>query len=130
MILVDTNVIGEVVRPRPNPRVLEWFGKLTELAVSVITVDEIFFGLTARPSPRVERWLETFLERRCHILDVTAGIARHAGVLRGQLRARGKARAQSDMMIAATAALHGVSLATRNVRDFEDCGVVLVNPFS
>ncbi len=129
MTLVDTNVIGEIVRPRPNPQVFGWFGQLADLAVSVITVDEVFFGLTARPSPRVERWLTSFFERRCKVLDITAAIARHAGVLRGQLAARGKTRAQSDMLIAATAAIHGVSLATRNVRDFEDCGVVVVNPF-
>lgn len=130
MTVVDTNVIAEIVRPRPNPRVVAWFGQLTDIGVSVITVEEVFFGLTAKPSPRVERWLEAFLERRCRILDVTAAIARHAGVLRGQLAARGKTRAQSDMVIAATAALHGLSLATRNVRDFEDCGIVLVNPFA
>ena len=130
MILVDTNVLGEVVRPHPAPRVTAWFGALDAIAVSVITVEEIFFGLTAKPSPRVERWLTAFLAQRCTILEVTAAIARHAGVLRGQLAARGKTRAQADLLIAATAALHGVSLATRNVRDFEDCGVLLVNPFA
>ena len=130
MILVDTNIIGEVVRPRPDAGVMQWFGRLDDIAVSAITVEDVFFGLTARRSPRVERWLESFLDRRCKVLDVTAAIARHAGVLRGQLAGRGKARAQADMMIAATAALHGVSLATRNVRDVEDCGVVIVNPFA
>ncbi|HVV85214.1 MAG TPA: type II toxin-antitoxin system VapC family toxin [Kofleriaceae bacterium] len=130
MILLDTNVIGEIVRPRPDPRVVTWFGQLEDLAVSVVTVEEVFFGLTVRPSPRIERWLAGFLERRCKTLDVTAPIARHAGVLRGQLSARGKTRAQADMLIAATAAVHGVSLATRNVLDFEDCGVLVVNPFA
>jgi len=57
-------------------------------------------------------------------------IARHAGVLRGQLARRGRPRAQGDMLIAATAALHGLTLATRNERDFEDCGVTVVNPFA
>ena len=54
----------------------------------------------------------------------------NAGVLRGQLGRRGRPRAQADMLIAATAALHGLTLATRNVRDFEDCGVAVVNPFT
>jgi predicted nucleic acid-binding protein len=129
MILVDTNVLGEVVRPRPQARVLDWFGGLDDIALSAISIEEVFFGLTARPSPRVERWLESFIERRCKVLDVTAAIARHAGVLRGQLAARGKTRSQADMLIAATAAVHGVSLATRNVRDFDDCGVMITNPF-
>ena len=130
MILIDTNVLGELVRPRPQARVVTWFGGLDDLALSAITVEEVFYGLAARPSPRIERWLASFIDRRCRVLNVTAAIARHAGVLRGQLAARGKTRSQADMLIAATAAVHGISLATRNVRDFADCGVLLVNPFT
>jgi predicted nucleic acid-binding protein len=129
-ILVDTNVVSELARPRPDPRVIDWAGGLTTVMLSAVTVEEVFFGLSAKRSPRIERWFENFLSSDCQILEVTAPVARHAGILRGQLGRRGRPRSQADMLIAATAALHGLTLATRNERDFEDCGVTVVNPFS
>ena len=128
-VLVDTNIVGELARPRPNPAVTRWFGEIGPVALSVITVDEVFFGLTLRRNTRIERWFESFIDTECNVLEVTGIVARHAGVLRGQLAAKGQTRSQSDMLIAATAATHGLSLATRNERDFEDCGVLVVNPF-
>jgi len=74
-------------------------------------------------------WFESFIETRCHTIEISAAVARHAGILRGQLAARGRTRAQADMLIAATAALHGLTLATRNTSDFEGCGVASLNPF-
>ncbi|HEX2689321.1 MAG TPA: type II toxin-antitoxin system VapC family toxin [Kofleriaceae bacterium] len=128
-ILVDTNVLSELARPRPDPRVVDWAGGLSMVILSVVTIEEVFFGLSAKSSPRIERWFEDFLESDCRILEITTPIARHAGVLRGQLAKRGRLRAQADMLIAATAALHGLTLATRNERDFKGCGVTVVNPF-
>ena len=128
-ILADTNVIAELARPRPNPHVLEWAGELDVVTLSVITIDEVFFGLTAKHNTRIERWFEGFIETDCRILDVTTPIARHAGILRGQLAKRGRPRSQADMLIAATAARHGLTLATRNERDFEGCGISVFNPF-
>lgn len=129
-ILIDTNVLSELARPRPNPRVIDWAGGLSAVILSVVTVEEIFFGLSAKPSPRIARWFEDFLDSDCRVLEVTTPIARHAGVLRGQLATRERPRTQADMLIAATAALHGLTLATRNERDFKDCGVTVVNPFA
>jgi predicted nucleic acid-binding protein len=128
-VLVDTNVLSELARPRPAPAVLAWASSLDRMMLSAITIDELFFGLTTRRSPRMERWLEAFLTNHCTTLDVTSAIARHAGILRGQLAARGKTREPADMLIAATAAQHGLTLATRNERDFADCGIVVYNPF-
>lgn len=128
-ILVDTNVVAELVRPRPDPRVVGWAGGLGAVLLSAVTVEEVFFGLSAKPSSRIERWFEDFLDSDCQVLEITLPIARHAGVLRGQFRKRGRPRAQADMLIAATAALHGLTLATRNERDFHDCGVTVINPF-
>ena len=128
--LVDTNVVSELVRPRPNPGVLARAGALDVLTLSVVTIDEIFYGLAWRRNAKVLRWLEQFLESRCRILEVTAAIARHAGTLRGQLAARGRVRSQADMLIAATATQHGLTIATRNERDFDECGVPVSNPFA
>jgi len=127
--LVDTNVIAELARPSPNPAVVRWAQGLDNVAVSVITLDEVFFGLTLKANVRVHGWFEAFIERHCLVLDVTPPIARQAGILRGQLALRGKTRNQADMLIASTAAQHGLTLATRNQREFEGCGIALVNPF-
>ena len=62
-------------------------------------------------------------------LEVTTPIARRAGELRGVLAARGSVRQQADMLIAATAAAHQLTLVTRNTKDFEQCGIGLLNPF-
>jgi toxin FitB len=129
-VIIDTNVVSELVRPQPDPRVVHWMSGFTTAILSVVTVEEVFFGLAAKPNPRIERWFTSFLDHHCRVLEVTPSIARHAGILRGQASKRGRPRTQTDMLIAATAALHGFALATRNERDFADCGVTVVNPFA
>lgn len=127
-MLVDTNVIGELARPRPNPGVLAWAARTHTVALSVVTVEEVLFGLGRRPLPRLRTWFDEFLAG-CRVLDVTAPIAALSGTLRGQLATRGQVRTQADMLIASTAAHHGLTLVTRNVRDFGGCGISLLNPF-
>jgi predicted nucleic acid-binding protein len=126
--LVDTNVISELMRPRPLPKVVAWFESLDAAGVSVVTVEEIAFGLVLRPNARMERAFERFLGM-CSVWPVSEAIARRSATMRGLQRARGHVRHQADMLIAATAAEHGVTLATRNVRDFEGCGIRVVDPF-
>jgi predicted nucleic acid-binding protein len=126
--LVDTNVISELCRRRPDLGVLAWASTVTRYAVSVISMDEVFFGLAWRPNARVLAWMEGYFERH-EVLPVSSVIARRAGDLRGQLAARGLVRHQADMLIAATAQVHQLTLVTRNVRDFEHCGIGLLNPF-
>ena len=127
--LVDTNVISELTRPSPLAAVVSWAERLDLFSVSVITMEEVFFGLTKGPNLRVQSWFESFLQVHCRVLEVTGPIARHAGILRGQLAARGLPRSQADMLIAATAAQHGLTLATRNEKDFSGCGIAVLNPF-
>ncbi len=127
--LVDTNVLGELSRPRPHPAVLVWAATVRRVAVSVITVEEILFGLARRPIGRIQIWFDQFLARHCEVLEVTKPIAVLAGTLRGQLAARGKVRTQADILIGATAAHHGLTLVTRNVRDFDGCGIQVLDPF-
>jgi predicted nucleic acid-binding protein len=128
--LVDTNVLGELSRPRPNPGVLTWAETIRRIALSVITVEEVLFGLSRRPIDRVRAWFDRFLARHCEVLDVTKPIAILAGNLRGQLASRGQVRTQADILIGATAAHHGLTLVTRNVRDFDGCGVSVLDPFA
>ncbi len=128
--LVDTNVLSELVRARPSARVVAWLGALDEVHISVITIEEVMFGLAHKRNARVQRWFESFFDSACKVVEVSAAIARQAGILRGQLAARGRTRTQADMLIAASAAQHGLSLATRNVRDFADCGIAVVDPWA
>ena len=72
--------------------------------------------------------INTFIEQ-VTVLDITAPVARRAGEMRAQLQGGGQARTQADMLIAATAQVHGLTVVTRNVSDFEATGVRLVNPW-
>jgi toxin FitB len=128
--LVDTNVVSELARPRPNAGVVRWAESTSAIALSVITVEELFFGLAWRPNPRVASWLSRFLDERCEVLGVTASVARRAGELRGHRMARGAPHTQADMLIAATAEIHQRTLVTRNTRDFREIAIPLLDPFS
>jgi toxin FitB len=128
-IFCDTNIISELARPRPNPGVIAWSQNIESISISVISLEEIIYGLNAKPNPRIQDWFDRFLSTYCSVLPITAAIAREAGELRGQLRTQGKPRTQADLLIGATAKVHQFTLVTRNVRDFEGCGIVLLNPF-
>lgn len=130
MFLCDTNVISELARPEPDSGVLNWAMQTSFIALSVITVEEIFYGLAAKPNSRIQNWFEDFLGMHCRILDISPEIAQRAGELRGTLRNRGQTRTQADMLIAATAQVHQLTLVTRNTRDFDGCSLTVLNPFS
>jgi predicted nucleic acid-binding protein len=127
--LADTNVLGELSRPRPNPGVLRWADQIHTVNLSVITLEEIRYGLVWKPNARIALWFDQFLEEHCQVLPVTEEVARRAGEMRGRLRARGETRTQADMLIAATAATHALVLVTRNTADFDGCGVTVLNPW-
>jgi toxin FitB len=128
--LADTNIIGELSRPRPNSGVLAWADQVQHLSLSVITLEEIRYGLAWKPNDRVRAWFDRFLREQCRVLPITEDVARRAGDLRGRLRARGETRTQADMLLAATAAANALVLVTRNASDFEGCGVTVLNPFA
>lgn len=128
--LVDTNVLSEPARRQPNQRVLQWLGQVGRVAISAVSLDELYFGFALKPDARLQEVLERYIDAFCTVHAVTAAIAKDAGLMRGQLGRKGRVRSQADMLIAVTAAAHGLTLATRNVRDFTGCGVALHNPFS
>lgn len=128
--LIDTNIVSELLRPAPNPGVLTWAAKQPTVGVSAVTVEESIYGLTRKANRRLLDGFEALIAEQCHIYSTTETIARCAGDLRGQFSLRGIVRSQADMLIAATAQVHQLTLVTRNIRDFEGCGIGLLNPFS
>jgi len=127
--LVDTNVLSEFVRPAPNRGVTAWAADIDRIFISVISIEEIEFGLSWKPNKKVASWFENFFAEACDSLPITDEIARRAGVMRGRFLMQGVTRTQADMLIAATAQVHALTLVTRNVRDFDGCGIKLLNPF-
>jgi predicted nucleic acid-binding protein len=129
MYLFDTNIISELVKKQPNQGVVRFSENLEEIYLSVVSVEEIFFGLSAKRSLRLKKNIENILQTHCIILPINDEIARRAGELRGLLRINGETRTQADMLIAATAQLHQLTIVTRNTKDFDNCGVPVLNPF-
>jgi len=128
--LFDTNILSELARPHPNPSVLSFTSEISLIAISAITIDEVAYGLTAKPNMRLKAWFDRFVINHCFVLPVTEAIAKQAGEMRGKLQIEGKPRSQADMLIAATAKVHQLTLVTRNIKDFQGCDLLLLDPFS
>ena len=131
MILLDTVVVSELRKARPSSRVLAWAGQYSEDAffISVVTIGEIERGIARTRDDgfreELKRWLDGLLRRYGdRLLDVTAPIARLWGRWTAEFGHEGV-----DLLIAATANVHGLTIATRNVRHFQRTGVAVVDPF-
>lgn len=137
MILLDTNIVSEVMKPRPADTVVAWLNDQNseKLYISAITVGEIAFGLRILPDgkrraglrERFEKFVTLAFDQRVLAYDESA--ARVYGELMGERRELGLPMSAPDGQIAAIARLHHLAVATRNVRDFESCGIEVVNPF-
>ena len=130
MTVVDTNVINEMLRREPNAGVVNFFAQEDTPALSVVTIEEMAYGVAWRPSAKLQTAFDRIVGQWPHILPITPDIKARAGLLRGQLQRRGHTRTAADMLINSTALAHRIPLATRNVAGFEGCGIALLNPFS
>ncbi|WP_199340984.1 type II toxin-antitoxin system VapC family toxin [Nostoc spongiaeforme] len=88
--LCDTNIISELTHSLPNPGVIAWSGTVTSINLSVITIEEIYYGMTAKPNAKIQNWFENFLTNHCQIITISSEIAQCAGELRSWLRTQGK----------------------------------------
>jgi toxin FitB len=128
--IADTNIVSELFKPRPNRTVTQWLTSQADpIGVSVISLEELTYGLDSKNSTTKMKWFQNFLERYCDLLPVTDDIAQHSALMRSRFRQQGITRSQSDMLIAATAVQYNLSVATRNIKDFRGCGLRLFDPF-
>jgi len=133
--LLDTNVISELARSRPQPEVAAFLAQAPRLSVSVLLFHELAFGVAAVADPEQANRLAVFyqdIHKRFGptALPVTLDVASMAGRLRAFAKLKGRMLTVSDSLMAATALDHGLTLATRNVKDFQGLGVPLVDPFN
>ena len=132
--LVDANVLSEATKPAPDARVVEWLRRNErEIAVDPIILGEIRFGIHLLPGgrrrQRLERWFsEGVAKIVCLPWEAATGL-RWAKLL-ADLRKSGQSLSIKDSLIAATALVHGLTVVTRNARDFTKTGVRVVNPFA
>ncbi len=132
--LVDANVLSEPTKPAPAVIVLDWLRRHEqEIAVDPIIFGEIRFGILLLPSGRRKRRLEHWFAQgvgRIACLPWEAATGLRWAELLAALRASAHAMPIKDSMIAATALVHGLTVATRNGRDFAKAGVRVLNPFT
>lgn len=137
MILLDTNVISELMRPDPVPRVSSWLDgqERDNLRICAISVAEIRRGIWRLPDgKRKERFWVVFeraltLSLNSEVISFDERAANTFGELAANRQKAGFNTAMLDLMIAAIALTHNAKLATRNTRDFEGCGIELINPW-
>jgi predicted nucleic acid-binding protein len=137
VIVLDTNVVSELMRPQPEAAVIDWVDgqPAADLYLTAITVSELLHGIArlsdgrrkTRLAEQVEAMIDEDFDRRILAFDLPA--APHyadIAVHRAQL---GRPIGAADAQIAATCRSHGAALATRNVKDFDATGVTVVNPW-
>jgi predicted nucleic acid-binding protein len=138
MIILDTNVVSELMRPKPSPQVAAWVAKqpATELFTTTITEAEIFYGIELLGKGKRREGLliaaaAMFDEDMAgRILGFESEAARAFSQIAARRRGLGRPISHADAQIASIAHVRGAKLATRNVTDFADCGVDIIDPWS
>ena len=138
MIVLDTNVISEIFRPRPDARVVAWLEALTgDVAITAITLAELLAGVRRLPdgarkrtlAGRIESVVTPYRDGRSVLAFDDAAANRYADILAARESA-GSPISTADAQIAAICRVHDATCATRNTKDFEHTGVELVDPWN
>ncbi len=138
MIVLDTNVVSEPLRPAANPAVLAWLDEqnIETLFLTTISLAELRYGVAALPDGRRKDGLGSALENRIlalfgsRLLPFDSAAADAYALIRARAKAAGEAIAAADGYIAATAAAHGFAVATRDTAPFEVAGLATINPWA
>jgi predicted nucleic acid-binding protein len=138
VIVLDTNVLSEVLKPEPSGRVLRWLAAREPSAVftTAITQAEILYGVEALPPSKRRLRLQAAIERMFaeefegQILPFDEDAAPAFAKIVAARDAAGRPISQFDAMIAAIARFHHAPVATRNIDDFEHCGIQIINPWA
>ena len=137
MIVLDTNVVSEVMRDRPQPEVLEWLNvqSASDLFITAITEAEIRTGIAFLPDGRRRRNLAAVAEHAFRlmfsgrILSFDSNSAWIYAAIAASRRTAGRPISHADCQIAAIVRFHEAQIATRNTNDFLDCGIDIINPW-
>lgn len=138
MIILDTNVVSEAMKPSANSAVLKWLNRQVAetLFLSSVTLAELLFGISAMPAGRRKDALTDTLDRLLvelyggRILPFDADAARCYAQLATKARAAGKGFPMPDAYIAAIASSRGFTVATRDTSPFEAAGLRVINPWN
>ena len=138
MLVIDTNVASELMRPDPTPTVAAWIADrdLEELYLTAVSEAELLYGVAIMPTGRRRNALEAAMSRWLalgfadRILPFDSSAARAYAVIASHRRHAGRPIGEADCQIAAISRSHGAVVVTRNVRDFEDTGVDVVDPWT
>lgn len=136
--LLDTNVVSEWVKPRPEPRVVAWLADVDEdrVFISVVTIAELRHGIeplsAGRRRERLDEWVRDELPQRFEgrVLPIDAAVADAWGVLVARRERTGRPIGTMDAFMAATAEVHDLTLVTRNTSDFRSSVKSVFDPWS
>ena len=136
MIILDTNVVSELMRPEPAPLVASWVrGRdRRELRTTAITIAEVRYGIARLPDGRRKQVLhaaaaDVFAAFEDQVLPVDTAAAEHYAAIASSRERAGKPIASFDALIAAVCRRQSAALATRNVSDFDGTGIEIINPW-
>lgn len=136
--LIDTCCISELVKNKPNPKVVKWFADRDELFMylSVITFGELRKGIEKLPDSKkkkeLNRWVKENLNQRFknRVLTITIEEVNKWGEILAAAEKDGRPLPAIDSLIAATALVHDLTVVTRNTQDMEGSGVEVINPWN
>ena len=130
--LLDTSVYCQPIKPKPLVSVRGRWTALGDhaLAVSAICEAEVFYGLELKKSARLAALYDGLLKERLRVLPVDSGAAKHFAVLKAWARLNGRSPSDFDLLVAATARTHGLTLATLNIRHFQGLPGLAVEDWS
>ncbi|MFZ4122565.1 MAG: type II toxin-antitoxin system VapC family toxin [Caulobacterales bacterium] len=134
-VLLDTNVVSELVRSKPDPKVLAFVRAQTDPLISALTIHELVFGAERASDParraKLIAWVGAIQSQFAgRIVDIDANVAERAGRLRASAASQGANTDPIDALIATCANVRGAAVATRNVRDFAPLGVSVIDPWA